>query len=687
MTQVTYYLNHIAAYEREFKVWEGRVDKIVQRYRDEKRRTGLGAKFNVLWSNVQTLKSATFSRMPKPDVSRRFKDQDPVGRVAALILERALAFEVDHYSNFGASIRQCVYDRFLGGRGTAWVRYEPTFEQVQQGVAEDDGPNITEDVDSESEVSEVLSFEGAPVDYVHWRDFGHNVARCWEEVSIVWRRVYMTKTACKERFGREDIPLDAIPDDLNKTKQAADSENVQKRALIYEIWDKETGKAIWLSKSMNVCLDERDDPLGLEEFFPCPPPIFSTLTTDTLVPIPDFTLYQDQAQSLDTLADRIDGLVRMLQVKGVHDASVPELARLFTEGQNGDLIPVKNWAAFAEKQGLKGAIDLVEILPIAQALTEAYQAFEQVKNQIYELTGISDIIRGETHASETATAQQIKNNYASMRLKMYQDEVERFASRLLQLKAQIICNHFDPQTLIKISGADQLSDADKQLVMPAIAMLKDAVTRNFRIQVATDSMNYQDEQQEKADRMEFLTAVSGFLEKAVQAATSAPPLIPLAMEMLQFGVAGFRVGKGLEGTIDQAAQQLKQLASQPRPDPEAAKAQAGLQQTQMQTQADQAKHMAELQHQAQMQAMQQQHEQQMEAIRQQTEAREAELQRQHEAGIQQMQQQHAEALAQMQGMVQQILQRMKDETAIEVAEIGAETTLDAAQMSAAKGAD
>jgi hypothetical protein len=141
--------------------------------------------------------------------------------------------------------------------------------------------------------------------------------------------------------------------------------------------------------------------------------------------------------------------------------------RLFTEGSNGTLIPVKNWAAFAEKKGLEGAISLVEILPIAQALKEAYMAFEQIKGQIYELTGISDIIRGQTQASETATAQKIKNNYASMRLKTYQDEVERFAERLLNLKAQIICKHFDAQTICQISGCEQLSPEDQQYIPPS----------------------------------------------------------------------------------------------------------------------------------------------------------------------------------------------------------------------------
>ena len=690
---VQYYLSHIAGYEREFKTWEGRAKRILDAYRDDKDIKSKASKFNVLWSNVQTLKAATFARMPLPDVSRRFKDADPVGRVAALLLERALEFEVQHYRDFGASIRQCVYDRFLGGRGTAWVRYEPTFSQVQAGAPED-GDQITEDVDSESEVSEELDFECAPVDYVHWRDFGHSVARTWEETQIVWRKVYLDRGVLVERFGEKEgnaIPLDAMPDDQGKSKGSADTDSVQKRALIYELWDKDTGQALWLSKSQNKFVDVKDDPLGLEEFFPCPPPLYSTLTTDSLVPLPDYTLYQDQAALLNTLSDRIDGLVKALQLKGVYDATSPELARLFTEGENGTLIGVKNWAAFAEKQGLRGSIDLVEILPIAQALGEAYKAFEQVKGQIYELTGISDILRGQTNAAETATAQKIKNSYASLRLKTYQDEVERFAARILQLKAQIICSHFDEQTILQISAADQLQEADKQYIGPALAMLKDKVMRSFRIDIETDSMVYQDESQEKQDRMEFLAAVSGFIEKAVQAAQAQPLLVPLAMEMLKFGVTGFRIGKSLEGTIDQVADQLKQQAQQqaanPPPHPDAAKAQADMQATQAKLQADQQSNQAANQAKVAIEQARGSAQAQLQAQAQQHEAAMAQMQAQQEASAQAMQQRHEAAMAEIQqqgaAQLQVILQHLKNMAAVEVAEIGAQTTLTAAQISAA----
>jgi hypothetical protein len=601
--------NTIAQYDKSFREWEARVPRIVKRYRDDSRtRNNPNARFNILWSNVQVIKPAIFARLPRPDVSRRFRDNDPIGRVASMMLERALEYEVEHYHDYRSAMDNAVLDRLLGGRGTAWVRYEPHIVAEQNdlntGLAGQDvgnGVQITEDADEAEtqnaelvESQERIEYECAPVDYVHWRDFGHTVARTWEEVTAVWRKVYMSRQALIDRFGEEvggKIPLDTKPDsDKWATKQMT-VEHYQ--ACIYEIWDKEQGKVFWVSKSMGEILDEKDDPLQLEGFFPCPKPMYATLTTDSLEPVPDFVLYQDQAKQLDTLADRIDGFINALKVRGVYDASEPSLARLFSEGENNTLIPVKNWAAFAEKQGMKGAIDLVDITPIAQGLTMAYQAMEQVKGQIYEIMGIADIQRGQTDPNETLGAQIIKSNNAAGRLKNMQHAVVDFATELLSIKAQIICKHFTDDTIVKISGAMQLSPQDQQLVPQALQLLKDEPAKNFRIEVTSDSMIYQDEQQEKANRIEFLGALSQFMNQALPVATQAPELTPLLMEMLKFGVTAFKAGKGMEGLIDETADQFrnkaKAMEGQPKPPP------IEIQKLQMQSQMEQQKMAAQTQ--------------------------------------------------------------------------------------------
>ena len=170
--------NTIAQYERTYKEWEGRADKIVKRYRDDSRsRNNPQAKFNILWSNVQTITPAVFARLPRPDVSRRFRDNDPIGRVASMMLERALEYEIEHYGDYASAMKQSVQDRLLGGRGTAWVRYEPHITGEMAGDADgapDDGWQLTEDIDEAEteggiyrEDQERIEYECAPVDYVH----------------------------------------------------------------------------------------------------------------------------------------------------------------------------------------------------------------------------------------------------------------------------------------------------------------------------------------------------------------------------------------------------------------------------------------------------------------------------------------------------------------------------------------
>ena len=692
------WIKTISTYDAEFKKWESRVDKILKRYRDDPQnvRGYNTAKFNILWSNVQTAIPAVYARLPVPDVSRRFRDNDPVGRVAALLLERALTYEIEHYPDYRATLEQCVLDRFLGGRGTTWVRYEPHIQAIEN--TPDDGFQITEDADeaqsSETEPQEEIEYECSPTDYVHWKEFGHTPARTWEEVTAVWRKVYMDRDALIERFGEEVgsvVPLDTRPEELKKTNTADIYQ-----AVIYEIWDKKSGKAMWLSKSMGKVLDERDDPLELENFWPCPRPLFATLTNESLVPTPDFALYQDQADSLDLLSDRINGLIKAMQVKGCYDASVPELARLFTEGENNSLIPVKNWQAFAEKAGLKGAINLVELQPIYQALQAAYGAMAQQKQQIYEVTGLSDIIRGSTNANETATAQQLKGQYGSMRLKAMQAKVAAFASEILQIKAQIICKFYQPQTLIQIGGAAELSENDQQYVPQAIQLLKDANLRAFRIDIEADSMTMLDEQQEKTDRMEFLKATSDFLKSSVPAAQQAPELAPLLMEMLKFGVTGFKIGKTIEGEFDAMADKLKQASAQPqpqKPDPEAMKLQSAQQQQQMQlqhdaqvaqqnAQVDMQKHQAEMaqrQQEQQMQAQIEQHKNEMEAQR-------AAVDAQNTAQIEQMKMQHESSLESQRLAFEKWKAELAASTSIVTAQISAKTTMDSALLSAQKSA-
>ena len=569
------WLDKLKVSKKEDEKFVKRGKKIVRRYRDE--RTGWAdttKRYNILWSNIQTMLPALYGKTPRAQVERRFKDQDPVGRTASIIIERALQFEIDHYGDFDASIKAAVLDRLLPGRGTTWIRFESVdVESPETDIEQKD-----------------TQLERTCSDYVYWEDFRCSPARVWDEVTWVARRVYLSRKEGTARFGEEfsDVPLTHEPIGLDEDKSKS-QDDANKKAQVWEIWDKSSETVIWVAEGHSKTLDEKEDPYGLDGFWPCPKPLYATQSTDTLVPVPDYALYQDQADELDKLTNRIHMLVEAVKVVGVYDSSQPGIQRMLNEGVNNTLIPVDNWAAFGEKGGLKGTVDFMPLDSVLMALRECYVARDQAKQVIYEVTGLSDIIRGASVASETATAQQIKSQYASLRLKSLQIDVAKYASAILQIKAQLMCDLYSPETLVNMSGI--MGTQDAQHVPAALELIKSEPARSFRIEVASDSLVEMDEQAEKASRMEFLQATGAFMEKALPVAQAAPDITPLIAEMLLFGVRAFKGGRPMEAAFDDAMAKLAapKPPATPPPDPEQIKAQAQMQIEQGKMQLEQAK--------------------------------------------------------------------------------------------------
>lgn len=484
---VKFWVQEIELYERTFEKWIKRGKKIYKRYKDVRTpREDAVTRMNILWSNVQTRIPALYARDPKPEVERRFKDRDPIGRAVAEVLERSLDYTIQHCNPFGRTIRQAVLDYELSGRGTTWLRYVPHFHRVVLAEAEasgspgpasaqsgnepvdqetnlevkEEGEELTNEADDEVG-EERLKYEETILDYVYWEDFGHTWARTWDEVRAVWRRIYLTREEGLERFGKAflTVPLDWSPKNLNDAKIG----NEQKKAVIYEIWDKQEHQVIWISKVHPDTLDEKDDPLGLENFFPLPPPLFANLGNDELIPVPNFTYYQDQANEVDELSTRIAAIGKALKVAGIYDSSAPGIDRLLSEGVENQLIPIEGWSALMQKGGLKGAMEFIPLKDIAEALASLREQRQMMIDDIHEITGLSDIIRGNSEPNETATAQQIKGQFASLRISDAQTEIQRYCRDIMRIMAQLIAD-YDIETLKQISGVKLLTNAEKQQI-------------------------------------------------------------------------------------------------------------------------------------------------------------------------------------------------------------------------------
>jgi len=448
--------------------WQSRAARIVKRYRDDRGDDGIAThqkRYNIFWSNVQTIMPAMYGKRPEPCVVRRYLDPDSVARVAAIILERTLCFQMDSQTRFYDAMRSALQDRLVPGIGTVWVRYQEGQKSPTNTVTNDYYAKLTGEM--------------AEVDYVYWEDFGFVSARTWEEVPAVWRIVHMTREQLVDRFGDKignACPLNHIParhkngGGGSTTETDEPKAQVFKQAQVYEIWDKRTSKVIWLNTEMSTPLDVKPDPVKFPGFFPCPKPLFATNTTGNLIPIPDFALYQDQANELDNITQRLNLLTKALKVVGVYDQGQSGVQRMLTEGVDNQLIPVDTWGAFAEKGGLKGVVDFMPIDQIIVVVEKLYEIRAKLIEDIYQITGISDIVRGASNPSETATAQKIKAQFASVRLDDMKSQMGQFVTDTLRLMGWIITEFFPEDVIIAQSAIMQSPDGQEAIKEAQAAM-------------------------------------------------------------------------------------------------------------------------------------------------------------------------------------------------------------------------
>lgn len=625
----------------EYGYWQGEIDAAIkryghfvktgkdtmQRYRMEKENANnyWRDKYNILYSSTETTKPSLYANTPKVEAARRHRDRSNENVILATMLAEAVGQYALEETDFDDVMGNVINDYLLPGMGQVWVRYDPTISD-----REEDGKTYS-----------TLDFEGLALDYVFYADFLTGAGRTWPEIPWVGRRVYYTKKKATKRFGKQ------IADMLQYShKQSGDDSDEARsggdQAVIYEIWNKDDRTVVWFSKDYpSGLLDKKEDPLNLKDFFPCPRPVRAVTTTDTFVPTNFFSQYREQADALDQCTQRIRILTKALRVIGIYDASQANMANILT-GTDNRMIPVENWAQFAQSGGLNAAVQYVPIKEIATVLTELYRQREIAKAEIYEITGFSDIVRGVSKASETLGAQQIKADWAGGRLRSMQKEIQRFCRDTIRIMVEIMLEQFDDATLAEYAGfepppitpeeqqqatqyiAAQMSG--QQVAPPPPTMRSQAVqkfkevtallrkerTRCALIGIETDSTILPDEQQERKERMEFLGQIGAFLQQAGPMALQYPDMRGLLGAIMMFTVRTFRSSRPVEKEFEEFQAKLSQQPAmgsegekQQGGDDGQAKAQATLQgaqmkiqgdvqKTQMQVQADQQEQAADL---------------------------------------------------------------------------------------------
>ena len=593
---VTRWLRELAAADSHENDWRERAAKIVALYKDDEKKKEQNTadyRFNILFSNSEVLKGALYSQCPAPDVRRRFLDKDDVGRIAALVLTRALVAQLDKQSDgetFDSVMKDSVFDMVLPGRASARVKYVPTMGKSQKRVpvelpqpqeAAPDGidpalpgaaPEVPEGVEQDEqgyfrteEVEEVV-YECVEPEYIEWQFFRMSPAKRWRKVRwIAWGEL-LTRDDLIAQFGDKignAAELKWMPAGMEDSEENA----IFKRALVWTIWNKTDRKVYVISKGYKEApLAVKDDPLRLEGFFPVPRPLYSIFTTDSLIPVPEYAVYQEHAVQLDAINERIAVLTDALRRRGVFDKSVEELQEL-AHAKDDTFIGVKDYRAFVEKGGLNELFQELDISKLALVLHELQLQAEAKKAQIYEIIGISDIMRGATKAQETLGAQQIKNQWGSIRIQPRQAEVQRYARDLIRIMAEIIAEHFSAQTLATMTGIQLAFTADERNMLLQTApddprakrptwddvmqVLRSDKLRGFKVDIETDSTIRARADEEQKNRVDLITSLTSFMEKAMPAVQAG--IIPkkVAGEMMMFGVRAFPAGPQLEEVLDE----------------------------------------------------------------------------------------------------------------------------------------
>jgi hypothetical protein len=553
----------LEASQKELQQFQDKADKITRRYLDKRDSYQEDeSRVNLFWSTTKVLLSLLYARPPRASVARSFLDaEDDQARVAGQVIQRLLnkSFD-DNVSAWDAAVRQGIEDWLIVGMGQIWLRYEVE-TQVEEIPAQVDPMTGMELVPAST--YERIVDEDAPVDYIYWRDFFYSPARTWDEVRWVARRVYMTRDQLVARFGEEIgkvVPLSSMkPKDNNDSQPSNDPWS---KAQVFEIWNKEDKRVYWVAKGFDVVLDVKDDPLGLDNFFPCPKPLVANVTSSNFMPRADYIFAEDQFSELDEINTRITWLTRAAKIAGVYDKSAGDsVGRMFQQAAENQLIPVDNWAMFAENGGVKGKVDFAPIDQIVNCIERLRQYRQDKTVQIYEVLGISDVMRGSSRASETATAQQIKAQFGSTRIQLMQFYIAEWISNALRIKAEIISKHFQPETIITRSNI--LRTPDAQVAPAAVQLIKDEQLAEYRISVEADSMAALDWAAERDAAVQFMQGLGAFISQVSPMAQAVPGAAPYLLRLLQWSVSKFRVSGEIEGVLDQAISAMQNQQMQP----------------------------------------------------------------------------------------------------------------------------
>nr|DAO70288.1 MAG TPA: portal protein [Caudoviricetes sp.] len=588
------WLQRISSAETREDDWRKDAEAAEKTYAcDPKAKNGKLYDFNILHSNVETIVPAIYNSTPVPDVRPRFVTaigpapqppappqqpqgpgapdqqqqppqpdpqaiaqyqqqiqawqqkvtQDQAAKDFCMMIERVITVLIDD-SRLDTEVESEAQDSFLSGRGIIRLSFDATFKA--KPAEEQDQPGVDGQQSEEVPSNETIDFQAWS-----WRDFRMGKAKRWKDVPWVAFLHHMPREALDEFKDASLVQSQAIPtaDNLDD-----DDDDI----CIWEVWDKASRRVWFIDGNTGAVQKIEDDPLELPGFFPTPPIIQPITLTGKMTPVCPFTVYKKLADELDLCTKRIAAIMKGLKVRGGVAGNASNIQNIAQAGDN-ELVTISDLEQLVQTGGLEKAIVWWPIEKAIAVLQQLYLQRDVIKSAIYEITGISDIVRGASNANETLGAQQIKTQWGSLRIQKMQRMIERQVRDVFAMMADIIVTKFSPATLQEMTGIE---------ITPGVmALMNGPVSSSFRIDVESDSTVKADLTRVKGEMSEFLQGTAQFFSTMAPVIGQAPQMAEPVAEIYASFARAFRLGKQAEDAIDRISQAAKDAANQDKPDP------------------------------------------------------------------------------------------------------------------------
>ena len=585
-----YWQGQISSAKSENKTFISDAESCDKAYSEEK-------SYNIFYSNTNILTSNLLINSPKPDIQRRFIKKTENEKLKyntylniAKISESVLSYYSD-ISDIQEKFKETIKYSVKNGRGVTWIEYEPVISK-----------KVILDSEGQKTEQEVVSDRNFIISSLSYRDFLVSTAEKKEDVWWVARRHTLTKEEVKKRFNKK----------LDETVFSMEDKETQKRrAEIWEIWDKTAKERYFiLENGKNEFLEEQKDPYKLEGFFPCDW-IHWLDNGKNIVPIPEYKIYRKKALELDSVSAKSDLLEEKINLIIVTANQNKDITDEIANASNGDVISLKS----LDPTGNVNVNNLVSIVPVDGALNIINHCTAkklELKNDIYDITGISDIQRGQSDAQETATAQKIKGLFGSLRFQSRQKVIQNHIRKIYSIITEVICEHWDSETLEEITSITLPTEEDKMrikqeqmvlnqisnnpeamqlakqngLKLPSeeeislleqptweqiIGFMRDDKLRNYTIDIETTATIFDDKTQQQASIQALTQSYLNLVSQAVN--LQDPNLIKGFLPIMRLNLSSIKAGRSismqLEEALEGAYKSLEEKQKQaPAPSPE-----------------------------------------------------------------------------------------------------------------------